>query len=404
MTYISKPKIKLTDSPNIDAFARLRVSNPETLFDSKQLYDNNPLFWDDAEVTGGGTTSVHSSDTASTVMGVAATTAGKRVRQTFMSFNYQPGKSQLILMTGTLDKSGGGTGITRSFGQFNDKNGIFLKDDEGVYTAVIRSFTSGAAVDTEVVQSAWNLDAMDGTGESGITLDFTKSQILMFDYEWLGVGRVRFGFVINGIPVYVHEFNHANILSGVFMSVPNLPLRYEIENDGTGAASTLEQICASVMTEGGNQELGRLGYKSTEGTHLDANTANVLYALIGLRLKSSNIGAVVKEISASFVAATPDAFEWVLLSNPTVAGAFTYVDEANSAVQVAIGATANTVTGGRQIIGGFAAEQSSVTNPIVNASYIGAAIDGTLDEIVLCIRPLSTNLDIDGGITWRELV
>lgn len=403
MTFISNVNAAYRDSANIDAFARLRVSNPHTIFDSKQLYDNNPLFWDDSEVSGGSTTSIHSSDTASSVLSVANAVAGKRVRQTFMSFNYQPGKSQLIFMTGTLNDLGGGTGIKRAFGQFNDDNGIFLQDNEGVYEMVIRSSATGSAVENNIIQSSWNLDVMDGTGPSGVTLDFTKSQILIIDYEWLGVGRVRTGFVIDGIPIYVHEFLHANNLAGVYMSTPNLPLRYEIENTGTGVASDLEHICASVISEGGVEELGTLRYKSTEGTHLDANTADIVYALIGIRLKSAYIGSVIKELSASFVASTTDSFEWILIKNPTVAGTFTYSDVTNSALQTAIGTTANTVTNGVQIAGGFGHEQTSIITSLNNASYLGADIAGTVDELVLCIRPLSVNLDIDGGLTWREL-
>lgn len=391
------------DSASIDAFARLRVSNPQTLFDSKQIHDKQPLFWDDVEALGSGTNSVYNQATASTVLSVDASTIGKRIKQTFMRFNYQTGKSQLVLMTFTLDNLGGGTDIIRCAGQYDDDNGIFLKDDEGTIKWVIRSSTTGSAVDTEVAQASWNLDVMDGTGKSGITLDFTKSQILFFDYEWLGVGRVRCGFVIDGIPIYTHQFLNANVLAGVYMTTPNLPLRYEIENQGTGVASEIETICASIMSEGGNQDIGVLRYKSTEGTHLDANTADQLYALMGIRLKNGYLGTIVKEVSASLVAATTDNYEWVLIMNPTVAGTFTYNAETNSAIEVAIGATANTVSGGTALIGGFGSGDSSISQALSNAIRLGADISNTPDELVLCVRPLSANLDIDGGLTWREL-
>ena len=115
-------------------------------------------------------------------------TAGKFTRQTFMRFNYQPGKSQLINMTFILDKSGGGTGVQRRVGIFDDDNGIFLEDDEGTIKAVIRSNATGTPVNTKVSQTSWNIDAMDGSGRSGITIDWTKSQILTIDYEWLEAG------------------------------------------------------------------------------------------------------------------------------------------------------------------------------------------------------------------------
>jgi len=158
MTELRRQLITAQDSPSIDAFGRWRVSEPQTIFDSKQLYDAQPLFWDDQQVSGTGTTSTHNPNTASTVLSVSGTTAGRRVRQTFMRFNYQPGKSQLILCTGTLSATGGGTGIVRAMGLYDDKNGIFIRDNQGTVEAVIRTYTSGTAVDNAVSQANWNLD------------------------------------------------------------------------------------------------------------------------------------------------------------------------------------------------------------------------------------------------------
>lgn len=403
MTYMPYDNtIKASDSPSIDAFARWRVSNPETLFDSKQIHDNQPLFWDDSEVSGSGTTSSHSTATASTTMGVALNTAGKRVRQTFQRFNYQPGKSQLVLLTGTLGATGGGTGITRAAGIFDDDNGIFMLDDQGTLKAVIRSSASGSPVDTEVAQSAWNLDKLDGTGASGITIDATKSQIIIIDYEWLGVGRVRIGFVFDGIPIYCHEFLNANNNAGVYMSTPNLPLRYEIENDGTGAASELEHICSSVMSEGGVQDNGVLRHKDSGS--ISGLATGTTYAIIGIRLQSGKVDAsVLMETLSVLAATTNDKAHWELVFNPTVAGTFTYSNETNSTVQTATGSSSNTVTGGTEIDGGYFSTALPVTSTTPNALRLGAAIDGTVDEIVVTCTPITNNITVEGSLTWREI-
>lgn len=396
--------IRASDSPSVDAFARWRVSNPTTIFDSKQIFDAQPLLWDDQEVSGSGTSSSHSTAAARTRISVSNATAGKRVRQTFMRFNYQPGKSQLILLTARMSSSVD-AGIAAAVGQFDDDNGIFFKMDGTTMKAVIRSSVTGSPVDTEVEQSSFNLDTMDGNGASGVTLDPTKTQIIIIDYEWLGVGRVRMGFVVDGIPIYCHEFLHANVLDAVYMSTPNLPLRYEIENLGTGGAVSMDHICSCVMSEGGSQDLGVLRAASTNGIHVDANAADTIYAVLGIRLKSTHLGATVKQVQASMISETADDFEWLLLWNPTVAGTFTYVDETNSAVQVARGATTNTVTGGTLLAGGYASvDQLSIQSQLANAIHLGSAIDGTPDELVFCVRPLSSNADIQGSLNWRELV
>jgi len=269
-------KIKTEDSPSIDAFARFRVSNPETLFDSKQLFDSQPLFWDDQEVSGSGTSSTHSVNLARTQLAVSNLTAGKRVRQTYMRFNYQPGKSQLIFMTAVMS-SAGASGISACIGLFDDNNGIFVTSDDNVLKMVIRDKTTGVVVDTEVTQSNFNIDPLDGTGASGITLDITKTQIFVVDFEWLGVGRVRTGFAIDGLIYYCHEFLNTNSLATVYMSTPNLPLRYSLENDGTGPATTMDHICSTVISEGGTQELGVL--RHTDSGAISSLSAGATYAL-----------------------------------------------------------------------------------------------------------------------------
>lgn len=401
-----------TNNGTGDAFGRLRTSQPETLFDSKQIFDNQPLFWDDQETSGTGTSSTHSVDTASTTLSVSATTAGTRTKQTFQRFNYQPGKSQLAYLTGVL-ASGGGTGIIRRAGLFDDDNGVFFEDNAGTLRAVVRTSTSGSPVDNATASTSWNIDPMDGTGPSGITLDLTKAQILVIDFEWLGVGRVRFGFNVDGVTYYCHEVLNANNVSTVYMSTPNLPVRYQIINDGTGAASTLVQICSSIQSEGGAKGIGVVRSSSTDGTHVDANTKNTWYAIKGIRLKSGYIGATVDILSIDLQLQTASSqIHWALFLNPTVAGTFTYGDETNSAVQSASGATANTVTGGIMLESGFlesagvaSGSAGSLNTEVRNLLTLGSAINGTVDEIVLCAKPIggSTNVDVEGSITWQEL-
>ncbi len=249
-------------SAESDAFGRLRVGNPQTVFDSKQIFDNLPLFWDDQEVSGTGTDSTHSQPNARSRLSVD-TNAGKRVRQTFQRFNYQPGKSMLVILTAVL--GAGTSGLTQEVGYFDDNNGLFFRCDGGVLSVVVRSKATGFVVDTVVNQADWNIDKLNGAGHSGITLDLTKTQIFFLDFEWLGVGRVRFGFYLNGQPVYCHEVLNTNNLGVVYMSTPNLPVRYSIENDGTAAAANLDHLCSSVISEGGIRDNGVLQHQSTAG-------------------------------------------------------------------------------------------------------------------------------------------
>ena len=393
--------IQYKDTAQLDAFGRVRISHPDNIFDSKLLYDNAPLYWDDVQ-TSGTATSSHSTNTASVTLTVNASTAGVRTRQTFMRFNYQPGKSQLINMTFVLDKTGGGTGITRRAGIFDDNNGIFLEDAAGTYKIVRRTYVTGSAVDTAVSQSSWNIDKMDGTGVSGITIDFSKAQIMVIDFEWLGVGRVRVGFNIDGVTYYAHQFLNANSLSNVYMSTPNLPLRYSIANSGTGVASTLECICASVISEGGSQHLGTLRHKDSGA--IATLATGTKYALIGIRLKSAALSAGVIIENVSVLSSTAnDLCDWNLVWNPTVAGTFTYADQTNSTVQCATGANTNTITNGYDLDGGYFATAAPANSVVPNALRLGSTISGTADTIVLSVTPITNNVTVYASITWREV-
>lgn len=401
--------IELDDSGSVDAFGRLRTAEPLTIFDSKQIFDNQPLFWDESLESGAGITSAHSVDTASTVFTSTLNTAGKFTRQTFMRFNYQPGKSQQIMLTGILDRSGGGTGVQRRIGYFDDNNGVFFEDDEGTIKVVRRTSVTGSAVDNKVAQVSWNIDIMDGTGRSGVTLDFTKVQLFLVDFQWLSAGRVRICVIVAGRILGVHQFLTANVLDKPWASTPNLPLRYQMVTTGASPVSTMEAICASVASEGGVVDLGITRYQSTAGTHLNADDDDTLYTLLAFRLKTTHLGLSVTLIEANVAEHQGNnTFEWCLIFNPTIAGAaLSYTNVVASGVQFAKGVTENTITGGELVAGGQAASAqkgSGVARTLNTARRLGAAIDGTRDVLVLAVRPNggSMNLDVEGGLTWQE--
>jgi hypothetical protein len=238
------------DSANLDAFSRLRVAQLTTVLDLKHLHDKQPLLVD--EVVNGSATSVYSTSLSSVTMSVNAAN-DYVIRQTFQRFEYQSGKSQLIFCTFSGFQSE--TNVIKRVGYFSSStlapyttalDGLFL-DSDGTDIS-INIYRSGTVIEN-TSQSSWNIDSLDGTGPSGINVDWSKNFILVIDFQFLGVGRVRWGADIDGQIVYFHESKHANNLSSVYMSSPNQPIRYEIR--ATGAAeSSFQMICAAVNSEG----------------------------------------------------------------------------------------------------------------------------------------------------------
>lgn len=387
-----------------DAFGRLRMSAPETIFDSKQLYDNLPLFYDDQAVSGAGTSSTYSSARASSLLGVSANTAGKRVRQTFRRFNYQPGKSQEIMLTFVGNNAGAGIITEVTYG--DDDNGIGYTRINGVDYLFLRSALSGTTTLVELTNgNLWTSKFPD--------INFTKAQILIIDFEWLGVGTVRVGFVVDGVIWYFHAFNHANKITSVYMSTPNLPIRYSIENDGTGAAASLEQICSVVISEGGTQATGLTLAGSRGNSTIATPAENVWYPLMSGRLKSTHFGVTIQPTDIFVVADGATDFEIGLFYEPSIAepDAASWVPVLNSAIEYDISRTVTNIVSGGTLLNVALTSQTNqargVSVTFRNRLTLGAFIDGTPTELVVAVRRVSggtTSRAFLAAVNWAELL
>lgn len=379
--------VTITSDKLLDGFGRLTVATPTVLFESKLLVDADPLHWDDQQTSGAGTTSTYNSNQSSQTLAVGATTTGTRVRQTFSRWGYQSDKSQGIVITGILGTPA--TGITRRIGQFDSNNGVFFESNSTVVRVVHRTFTSGSAVDTAINQSSWNLDKMDGTGASHIILDFSKTQIFCFQYQWLGVGSIWYGVSVNGIIYWVHRTDNANSLSLVWMTTPNLPLRFEISNDGTGGAASLLQICAAIFSNGGIEDIGisRTIYRDTAFVGLNSSA---WFPLLAVRIATGRESTRVKIKKLSINCQSTADYTWRLVLNPTVVGtAFTFASLSNSSIEyVNANTNATTITGGTDIDSETTQQSTGSAVPTFNvgALRLGFTIAGVSDILVLAVR------------------
>lgn len=333
----------------LDAFGRARVSDPHTSFDWQTQY-NEAHLWLEDELSGLAT-STHLPNESSVLLSVTASAGSRAVRQSREYIRYQPGKSQLIVLNFVFGLPK--TNLRRRVGYFDDSNGLFLEQSAGQIYVVRRSNTTGTPVDIVVSQSDWTIDTMDGTGASGITLDFTKTQILVIDMVWLGAGRVRFGFDINGHTYHVHEFFHANVLSNAFMGTANLPIRWEIENTGaTDGPSDLLAICGIVMSEGGQQVNGIVHSVSNGTTGIPVSTQR---AVLSIRPKltfggQTNRGQVINIGFILFATANNIYYEVFYNHNLGGTPVWTSVND-DSIVEYDVAGT--TVTGGIRATSGY---------------------------------------------------
>jgi hypothetical protein len=386
-----------------DAFGRLRVSNPLTIFDSANVMSKNNLF--DESLTGSGTVT-YTANKSTVNLNVSTASGDKVIRQSKRVMSYQPGKSLLILNTFVMNAQE--SGLEQRVGTFDANNGIFFEDTGTGYQIVRRSYTSGSSVDDPILQSAWNGDKLDGTGASGYDLDPTKATILFTDYEWLGMGSVRVGFVIDGKFITAHTFLNANSLDTVYMQTANLPIRYEIETTGTiSGAAVLQQVCSTCIIEGGYPPSGlrqSIGTASLGGVNL--TTAGTFYNLATIRLKSSRPYAVVIPIDVAASAISNSDFEVKLIRNATPSTAFSYTSYSDN-VEYDLTGT-KTITGGTIIgqayLSGKGANSLRFAQDGFNFDYqLGQTIAGVSDTITLCAKGASNGDDICGTLKWVDL-
>lgn len=326
-----------------DAFGRLQVAAPQTLLDSQNVYKENTKFY---TVTSGTASTSFDSDASLVDMNVNSASGDEVIKETKRVFPYQPGKALEILATFCFNEPK--TNLRQRVGYFGASNGVFLEQDDDTIYLVVRSSSSGSVVENRIAQSNWNVDPLDGTGNSGVTLDLTKSQIFFTDIEWLGVGTVRCGFVINGAFVFAHKFHHANtanVSNGTYMTTACLPIRYEITNTGaTSGASTLKQICTSVVSSGGYIPRG-IGHVAGRGlTYYTMSSVGTFYNLVTIKLDPDYLEDIVIPTEVAVLTDSNLNINFKLVVDATFADTLVFTNNTDS-VQQSITNTAVTDQG-----------------------------------------------------------
>lgn len=391
----------------VDAFGRVRVSNPFTLFDSSHRFRDNNLFV--TSNTASNTTVTFNANEGVVDLTVGTATNDEIIRESTKVFSYQPGKSLLILTTAAFAPAK--TNLRQRVGYFGANNGIFLEQSDTTISIVKRSSVTGSIVETKVDQIDWNTDKLDGTGPSGFTLNLSKAQIIWIDIEWLGLGSVRFGFVIDGQFVLCHTFHHANFVETTYITTASLPLRQEIKNTGvTASSSTMKQICSSVISEGGYQLNGlQQSVGNVVGTPTDLTTAGTLYNLISIRLKSTRLDGIVILSALSFLGITNNAvYNWQVRASATTTGGTWTNAGVDSAVEYKLDSA--TVSGGRILASGFAtaSTQSSIPIDILKEALFKFQLErnsltSTPYELTFCCVSDTSGADAYASMDWEEI-
>jgi hypothetical protein len=411
MGYIINSDVTLKGTPQLDAFGRLRVSNPFTLFDSQQRFGLDSSFKSNV-ASGGSVTFLPNQSSAN--LTVTSTTGSFAAREAAYTFRYQPGKSLLTMLTFVMSPASPGNTRQR-VGYFGTDNGFYVELSNGL-EFVKRSNVTGTVSLSNVAQVNWNGDKLLGSGPSGLTLDITKAQILWVDMEWLGVGSVRMGFVINGIFILCHTFNHANLIGSAYITTACLPVRYEIQtlNGAAPATSNLTQICSTVMSEGGST--APLTLYSNLATFSATVGAGTWVPVISIQLAPGRLDSVcaIKQVEV-VIKSTDDIVQWALWSNVTAAnltGENFLAAPPSTSILVDKSATVFSATTCQQVASGMVAAQGKTSGLAVFElgqyfSQIGRnSFTQTSDIFTLAFfnNTSQGTVDADALLSWQELL
>lgn len=406
------PNVQLAGGAQRDAFGRLRTGQPVEVFSAACTFDASPLFYENALT--GTAAATYNQDLASVVLSVPAP-GDIALRQSRPYVRYRPGKSQQIFITGNFGGNVSGFAALMGYGDDNDGFFVGYRGGSGVGTGwgiLYRTSTSGAPVETPVLQANWNLDRLDGTGPSGITLDPAKQQLVTIDFGWLGIDAVRIGFVFGNQIVYCHQFDFANLINVPYMQRGSLPVRWICEN--IGGAGTMLATCSSVQSEGGFNTLGVQASTSMEATPVTLNFgtgSTALVPLLTIRLTSGYNRAALEPLLFTLLANGTATFQVKVLINATISvsggGALTWSATTTAAVEK--NTNANTVTGGFElyseygVAGGGPIKSTSAGANLISDLPLGANIAGVSDTLTLAVQPLSGNsTSYYGSLSWRQ--
>jgi hypothetical protein len=393
-----------------DAFGRLRTSSPLTLFDSSHRYRDNNL-WSGLVVGTGSTVGfVTAQGLVNLTVGVGSTAS--IIRETTKVFSYQPGKSLQVLNTFVMNPAK--ANLRQRVGYFGADNGMYLELDGSNLYFVERTYVTGITTETRVAQANWNVDTMLGPGHlnpSGVTLDISKAQIMWMDIEWLGLGTVRIGFVVDGKFIHCHSFHHANLINTTYITTASLPLRYEIANTGiTTSSSTLKQVCSTVISEGGYE---LRGLQQAIGTPITApktlTTAGTFYPIVSLRLKTTALDAIIIMTALSLMGIGNGInYNWQVKASGTTTGGSWVSAGADSGVEYNL--TGTSYAGGRILASGFlnSSNQGSPSIDILKEALFKFQLErnsltSTPFELTLLATAATNGEQIFASMDWEEI-
>ena len=395
--------IDIADGPRVDAFGRLRTSGTGNRFDSEFIYGFQPDLFDIIE--NGSASANFNPGSRDVTLEIGGTALGDNAAIYSYDIPYTPGNSQVIDITGTLDNA---------------------EIESGEAYIFFRTSVSGSTVTTRTLQADWNVNTLVGD------VNWQYSQIFQIDFQSLKIGRIRFGMVRNGEPVYTHQIFNDNIRDTGYWQTPNLPIHWRIFNDATYTymemgygdeengigygyraplddAAELRAICSTVKSEGGYPLFEMPGFNRAADTGNAPKTINnVLIPLISIRPRAlfNGIDNRGLYIPTGFTVASDNPMRYVILYRPTLTGG-TWGDVNTTYSGMEVNTDATAVSGGIVIDADYVNTNRNAETKaegVLGRTLLSLRRSGTPDILTIAgVEVTTTNPDVFCSISWREI-
>ena len=404
--------------PWINQVGVTRTSESYSRFEGRFSFGPNNEFWDSAVDVNGTRTYLPNELGVNLTLGTAS--GDKYYDISSQIFFYQPDTvvhaATAILFEPQTDvrKLWGFASWDGGTGQIKD--GFILRAEGRTIQFVRISSASGSIVTHTLDRADW-YDPLDGSGPSGVNLDFTKVQMAKIDFAWYGAGTARLYFRLGGKEYLAARFDGSNIRTEPITGNPNLSTIYGIENlAAVGSTPNFKHWGLSVSVDGKKEETGR-----RFGVGVDAVTVSggAWVPLLSIRLKSSfsidgadakaNTLGYLTEIVASISCSSRDARVAIIRNSVLTGASWGNIPDVTgagiAASMVEFDTTASAFTGGipvyiKSISSGSETKFEVYKDELISFNSLG----DTTPIITIAARPLAGgNGDVSGSLSWKEV-
>lgn len=383
----------------------LKTANTIEQFSQKPAFDGGEILW--VTPSGGNVNGTlgYDADANSRTLTIGTGATNKLITQTKQSFVYLAGNVHKF-STGVISQVPDGGVI--DFGMFNDENGAFIRI-KGTATGkqlevVRRSKANGTVTDEIVSQQNFNVDKLDGTGKSGITLDLNKVQMFSIEFSWYGAGGVAFAIDVNRQRIIFHYFSAGNRLDSFIFGTPDLPVRYALYNTKTTTSNTVLKVGGIFVGIDGSFDQ-RKGFNRGYVRPLRSVSQNQSYVLASIRPSinyKGKINSAYARIEDFFVYGSADG-TYSLEFLPTLTSpSWTPVNSVASMMEYDISAT-NAVNGVVLYCGSIASQSASDKKEVLTSKDpLTAFSDGSGSNHLSIVFNCTTQGNIGCGFNWSE--